>query len=206
MRASKEQKGRDKREGEGGGVDEVDDTADAGEEVAAVLHANTPLNERTGEIPRHGQDKNTGEKPDGIHRGKGIHCGEFRLNIPEARHSAEDGENEGADDPLPRFLGRDGGAEGTRDKTAPNENSAEVGPDIAEFGEDNKDHKDGQAELRIHVPESEGKEPARIDKGEDSGADAAERTGLTAFQDFSISVFPGRTFRRFQRNTEILKS
>ena len=51
-RTSKRRKGCDERDGEGGGVDEVDDTADAGEEVAAVFHANTSLNERTGEIPQ----------------------------------------------------------------------------------------------------------------------------------------------------------
>ena len=106
-RTSKGQKGSKSRDGESGGINQIDDPADAGEDVAAVLHAKTSLNERTGEIPSYGQDKNKGEKTDGFHRG------EFRQDTPDDRPSAKNGEEEGADDPLPRFLGRDGGAEGS---------------------------------------------------------------------------------------------
>ena len=80
----------------------------------------------------------------------------------------------GADDAFPRFLGRDSRAEGTRDETAPDENPAEVGLDVAEFGDDHNRQKDGQAIMRLHITESKGKEPTRMDKGEDSGADAVK--------------------------------
>ena len=70
----------------------------------------------------------------------------------------------GADDAFPRFLGRDSRAEGTRDETAPDENPAEVGLDVAEFGDDHNRQKDGQAIMRLHITESKGKEPTRMTK------------------------------------------
>ena len=136
--------------------------------MAAVLHAETSLNERAGEISRYGDEIKHNSAYDGKPHGA------YRLNKPDEKRATESSEDERADESLPRFLGRDGWAEGTRNKTAPDENSAEVGPDIAEFGDDHNRQKDGQAIMRIHIIESQGEEPSRINKGENSGADAAE--------------------------------
>lgn len=56
-RTSKHRKGCDERDGERGGSDKVDDTADAREEVATVFHAEAAFNERTGEISHNGNQK-----------------------------------------------------------------------------------------------------------------------------------------------------